>query len=85
MFQHLLVPLDGSRMAESALPTAAWLAARAGATLTLVHVIEKNAPSEVHSERHLVSPEEAGDYLAEVASRKVLEGLKSIPTCTRRR
>ncbi len=75
MFKHLLVPLDGSRMAESALPTAARLAARTGATLTLVHVIEKNAPSEVHSERHLVSPQEAGDYLSEVASRKVLAGL----------
>jgi nucleotide-binding universal stress UspA family protein len=75
MFKHLLVPLDGSRMAESALPTAARLAARAGATLTLVHVIEKNAPSEVHSERHLVSPKEAADYLSEVASRRVLEGL----------
>ena len=76
MFRHLLVPLDGSRMSESALPAAARLAARTGATLTLVHVIEKHAPSEVHSERHLVSAEEAAAYLAEVARRSALAGLR---------
>ena len=78
MFKHLLVPLDGSRMAESALPAAAQLAARTGAQLTLVHVIEKNAPSEVHSDRHLVTAEEAAAYLAEVARRPVLAGLRVV-------
>jgi nucleotide-binding universal stress UspA family protein len=76
MFKHLLVPLDGSRMSESALPAAARLAARTGASLTLVHVIEKNAPSEVHSQRHLVGADEAAAYLAEVARRPLLAGLK---------
>ena len=76
MFQHLLVPLDGSRMSESALPAAAGLAARTGASLTLVHVIEKNAPSAVHSERHLVDAGEAEGYLAEVAKRPLLAGLR---------
>ena len=77
MFKHLLVPLDGSRMAESALPAAARIAARAKAALTLIHVVEKNAPAEVHrTERHLVSPEEAAAYLAEVAARPVLAGLR---------
>ncbi|HEY9594224.1 MAG TPA: universal stress protein [Spirochaetia bacterium] len=75
MLKHLLVPLDGSRMAESALPTAACIAARVGALVTLVHVIEKNAPSEIHEERHLVARDEAERYLSEVAARKVLEGL----------
>ncbi|MGA2975873.1 MAG: universal stress protein [Spirochaetia bacterium] len=76
MFKHLLVPLDGSRMAESALPIAARLSGQAAATLTLVHVIEKNAPKAIHSERHLVTAEEASAYLAEVAQRPVLKGLR---------
>jgi len=75
MFTHLLVPLDGSVMAESALPMAAGIAKRTHAALTLVHVIERNAPSEVHSERHLVTPREAADYLAEVARRPIFAGL----------
>ena len=49
MFHHLLVPLDGSRMSESSSPAAARLARRAGAMLTLVHVIEKHAPAAVHT------------------------------------
>jgi nucleotide-binding universal stress UspA family protein len=76
MFRHLLVPLDGSSMAEGALPAAAQLAARTGAQLTLVHLIEKNAPSEVHSDRHLVGASEAGAYLKEVARRPLLAGLR---------
>ncbi len=76
MFKHLLVPLDGSRMAEAALPVAAALAARTGAGLTLVHVIERNAPAEVHSERHLVSAEEASTYLADVVRQPGLAGLR---------
>ena len=75
MFKHLLVPLDGSLMAESALPMAAGIAARTYATLTLVHVIEKNAPSEIHSERHLVTAREAALYLDEVSRRPVCAGL----------
>jgi nucleotide-binding universal stress UspA family protein len=75
VFTHLLVPLDGSTMAESALPVAAGIAARTHAALTLVHVIERHAPSEVHSERHLVTPREAADYLDEVSRRPIFAGL----------
>jgi len=75
MFRHLLVPLDGSLMAESALPMAAGIAGRMHAELTFVHVIERNAPSEVHSERHLVTPREASDYLDEVSRRPICAGL----------
>ena len=39
MVKHLLVPLDGSLLAEAALPMAGFLASHMGATLTLVHVI----------------------------------------------
>jgi nucleotide-binding universal stress UspA family protein len=75
MFKHLLVPLDGSRLAEAALPVAAAVAGRVKGTLTLVHVIERNAPSEVHNERHLVTSAEAEAYLAEVARLSLLAGL----------
>jgi nucleotide-binding universal stress UspA family protein len=76
MFHHLLVPLDGSRMSESILPTAAQLARRSGATLTLVHVVERRAPAAIHSERHLVTAGEATAYLAEVLRMPVLAGLR---------
>lgn len=69
MFKRLLVPLDGSTLAESALPAAAGLAGRLGATVTLLHVIERNAPREVHGERHLTEPGEAEAYLAGLAAR----------------
>ena len=76
VFQHILVPLDGSRLAESALATAGWLARQLGAQLTLIHLIERNAPSIVHSERHLVSMEEATKYLDETSRAPALSGLR---------
>ena len=69
MFKRLLVPLDGSSLAESALPVAACLAGRLGIPVTLLHVIERNAPREVHGERHLTDPAEAEAYLAQLAGR----------------
>ena len=68
MFKHLLVPLDGSLLAEAALPAAATLAQRLGARVTLVHIIEQDAPREIHGQRHLTSPDQARSYLAEVAA-----------------
>jgi len=76
MFKHLLVPLDGSRLAETALPAAACLAQTLNATVTLVHVIERKAPQEVHGERHLTDPVEARVYLDEVRGRAALAGLR---------
>ncbi|HEX8043038.1 universal stress protein [Candidatus Deferrimicrobium sp.] len=69
MFKHLLVPLDGSRMAEVSLATAVSLARAMGAVVTLFHVIESGAPQDIHGERHLTGPDEARDYLDEVAAR----------------
>jgi len=69
VFKHLLVPLDGSSLAETALPAAAHLAQVFKASVTLIHVIEKDAPKEVHKDRHLTEPEEAQAYLQEVAGR----------------
>jgi len=75
MFKHLLVPLDGSHLAEMALPAAAYLAQTLGASVTLVHIIERHAPEEIHGERHLTNPDEAGVYLSEVAHRAFPAGL----------
>jgi nucleotide-binding universal stress UspA family protein len=69
MFKHLLIPLDGSRLAEAALPAASYLAQTLGASVTLVHVIERDPPHEVHGEPHLTDEKEAGAYLEEVAAR----------------
>jgi nucleotide-binding universal stress UspA family protein len=69
MFRNLLVPLDGSRMAESALAAAAYLASKLRARVTLLHCIERAAPETVHGERHLRAPEEARAYLEEAAAR----------------
>jgi nucleotide-binding universal stress UspA family protein len=67
MFKHILVPLDGSQLAEAALPAASSLASLLQASVTLIHVIEENAPGQVHGERHLTDKEEAYNYLDEIA------------------
>jgi len=73
MFRNLLIPLDGSALAETALPLAADIArkvqAKATLRVTLLHVIEQGAPESVHGERHLTQPEEATAYLDEIAQR----------------
>ncbi|MCX7017055.1 MAG: universal stress protein [Candidatus Sumerlaeota bacterium] len=65
----MLVPLDGSRLAEAALPAAASLAAKRSATVTLLHIIEPDAPESVHGERHLTTEQDAAAYLEDVARR----------------
>jgi nucleotide-binding universal stress UspA family protein len=67
MFKHLLVPLDGSALAEAALPAASYLGQTLGASVTLIHIIEAGAPQEIHGERHLSDPGEADNYLKGVA------------------
>ena len=69
MFKHILVPLDGSNLSEASLSPAAFLADRLGSPVTLLHVIEQDAPSEVHKERHLTNSEEAKAYLNDAAQR----------------
>jgi len=69
MFQHILVPLDGSHLAEAALPVAAQLSKKLGSSVTLLHVIEKNAPEEIHGDRHLTNPDEACAYLEQIAEK----------------
>jgi nucleotide-binding universal stress UspA family protein len=69
MFTHLLVPLDGSSLAEQALPAAAYLAQRLPVRITLLHLIERNPPSEIHHERHLTNAAEASAYLQDIKQR----------------
>ena len=66
---HLLVPLDGSRLAEAVLPTAEALASHFQARVTLLHILEERAPATVHGERHLIDAAEAATYLEGVAAR----------------
>jgi nucleotide-binding universal stress UspA family protein len=68
MFKRLLVPLDGSSLAETILPAASFLATRLKASVVLIHVIEPDAPSEVHGQRHLRTAIEAEGYLREIAA-----------------
>lgn len=66
-FRHLLVPLDGSPMAESSLPPAARLAELFRARVTLLHVLEPRPPASVHGARHLADRAEAKAYLETAA------------------
>jgi nucleotide-binding universal stress UspA family protein len=74
MIKHLLVPLDGSLLAETVLPAVEFLARQLGTMITLVHVIEESAPAMVHGQRHLREVAEAQTYLEEVA-RRLPEGV----------
>jgi nucleotide-binding universal stress UspA family protein len=64
---RILVPLDGSRLAEAVLPAAWSLATKLGARLLLLHVLEREPPTAVHGEPHLANAEEAIAYLEEHA------------------
>jgi nucleotide-binding universal stress UspA family protein len=76
MFKHILVPLDGSRMAESALPAAVFLAQLLRARVTLMHVVEKDAPSAVHGQTHLIDARNAESYLDEISRQAFPQGLQ---------
>jgi nucleotide-binding universal stress UspA family protein len=67
MFKHILVPLDGSHLAEAALKPTAEISQKLGASVTLIHVIEKDASAEVHGDHHLTGQDEACAYLARLA------------------
>jgi nucleotide-binding universal stress UspA family protein len=68
MFKHIFVPLDGSDMAEAALPAASYFARCFDAQVSLVHLIEKGRPQTVHEQSHLHDEKEAAAYLARTAS-----------------
>jgi nucleotide-binding universal stress UspA family protein len=76
MFKNILVPLDGSNLAETALPAAASLAGTLDARVTLLHVIEKDASQAIHNDHHLTRPDEADAYLKEIAKKAFPKNIK---------
>lgn len=75
MFKRLLVPLDGSHLAEAVLPIVRRLGSFGDSSVTLLHVLERGAPSEVHGDRHLRAELEARAYLDEIAARLQADGI----------
>jgi nucleotide-binding universal stress UspA family protein len=71
----ILVPLDGSRLAEAAVAPSIAMATGLGAAVTLLHVLEHDAPATVHGEPHLASGAEATAYLERVAARYAATGV----------
>ncbi len=63
-----LVPLDGSRLAESVLPVVQQMASRFHAHVTLLHIVEHHPPATIHGEHHLSGIAQAQTYLNEIAS-----------------
>jgi nucleotide-binding universal stress UspA family protein len=73
MLRSILVPLDGSEFGEHALPIAAAVARRSGATLHLAHVHQgKSAAGAAIADRDvydLLARQTEEDYLADVSAR----------------
>lgn len=69
MIRKILLPLDGSELAERAAPVAAALAARLRAEVFLLHVLERRAKARVHGQRHLTDAAAAEEYLRALAAR----------------
>jgi nucleotide-binding universal stress UspA family protein len=74
-FARILVPLDGSPLAEAVMPVACSLAKRLGGTLLLLHVLEHEPPAAVHGEPHLCDAREAFAYLERQATELRREGI----------
>ncbi|HEX2922648.1 MAG TPA: universal stress protein [Chloroflexota bacterium] len=96
MYKHLLVPLDGSKLAEDALPHAEAIARRFQSNITLFQVapVVPIPPSVdpmtgtgneaiVALEASETAELEARQYLKEVASRPILEGIAVTQEVTR--
>jgi nucleotide-binding universal stress UspA family protein len=64
-----LVPLDGSRLAESVLPVLQLVASRFHAQVILLHIMEERPPTVIHGEPHLTGVAQAQTYLETIAAR----------------
>jgi nucleotide-binding universal stress UspA family protein len=73
--RSILVPLDGSRLAEAAVAASIAVANGLNAAVTLLHVLEHDAPATVHGEPHLDDEAEATAYLERVAARYAEAGV----------
>src|SRR5436305_4154171 len=85
MFKHILVPVDGSPLAERALPVAARIARATGSTVTLFHVLSLQigyGPYLAQVGSFIEAQLEADSagtsmYLDRLAHSAVLEGVKT--------
>ena len=77
MFRRLLLPLDGSQLAEAVLPVATRLAHAFDSRLLLLHVIERKAPTTIHGEPHLTEIAAADAYLKGLATRLAEQQVKA--------
>lgn len=75
-YKRLLVPLDGSQLAETVIPAVEAIALKASATVTLMHVLEEHAPTTIHGEKHLLDASDAAEYVESVAARLRAKGVK---------
>lgn len=80
-FEKILVPLDGSVLAEAALARAAELAAGGDGTLMLIRAAEAHTlPGVDPTEAQVEVVQEAEEYLGAVAARLERDGLKRVET-----
>lgn len=79
MFQHILVPLDGSPRAEQALPVAARIARATKATITLFHAVMGENEYGLYPTRAMLETAlaNANGYLEQVAQSKTLAGIRT--------
>ena len=84
MFQRIVVPLDGSKRAECALPVAAALARSSGGSVLLLQVTTPEALAGISTEGSLVAPDvfeaeraEVTEYLEQLASREIFKGVQT--------
>jgi nucleotide-binding universal stress UspA family protein len=84
MYSRIMVPLDGSELAEQALLHAEYLARTSGATLHLVRVVEPpaavrthgvGAPVNVYEDVIAAQRQEATEYLDVLRARVTSDGL----------
>lgn len=75
LINKLLVPLDGSRLAESTMPSAIRIALLFNANIILLHIREQNAPSTIHGEKHLSDTADANRYLQSMAENLQSKGV----------
>lgn len=75
----ILVPLDGSTLAEAALPKAVELAKDSGAKVELLRAVEAHTiPGVDPTQAQIKVVEEGEAYLADVAARLKAEGVKNV-------
>lgn len=81
-WKRIVVPLDGSPVAEAVIPTAGRMARRLGLEMVLLRVVRDEPPRVIDSGRQIVIDEtarrrqEAEQYLRSIAARLTASGLR---------